>query len=202
MYKLFQFSIFCLMTLIVGQTTVSASESNWDEYTRKDELTGKNSEPFLMYKVGIPGTTKGKLELQVVCSNSMVTGFSHPHHVTNNTNLKSDDKTRLINHVITFFDSPLLQTNGYPSSVFRQLNMDEKTVYDVVYQKSNNYTNVYFLTIFSINTMTDYSNLPRRQEVVFVDGKKIIIDFGQRYFYYVKSCFTSRSCRLNNDCSR
>jgi hypothetical protein len=47
------------MTLIVGQTTVFASESNWGEYTKKDEFTGKNSEPFLMYKVEIPGTTKG-----------------------------------------------------------------------------------------------------------------------------------------------
>ena len=203
MCKLFQTSIFCMMTLIVSQTTVSATESDWDLATRKDEFTGKNSEPFLMYKVKIPGTTKGKIELQVVCSLYDKTD-QHPHLVSQNTNLKPDDKSRTINHVITVFDSELIQTNwdpnaGHHKSYFRQLNIDEKpsttTNYLDMYYTNSKFNNVHHSSISSRVTQPDYTNLPKKQEITFVSGKRMNIEFGQMYLNYVKSCFSGRNCR-------
>ena len=50
-------------------STVSASESDWNLYTSKDELTGKTSKPYLIYKAQIPGNSKGIIEIEFVCLN-------------------------------------------------------------------------------------------------------------------------------------
>jgi len=190
------------MTLIVSQTTVSASESDWDLVTQTDDLTKKTSDPFMLYEVAIPGTSNGKLELQVICSSAGndLLGMSFPEvHNNKNTNLKPDDKSREIIYAITVFDSPLILVDSKGISFARQLNIDGKTIENIIYIKNPSFNNVHYANKFSISTDSDYSNLPRRQEIVFAGGKKVIIDFGQQYLNYVKACFVGRNCQRVGD---
>lgn len=205
MCKLFQVSIFCMMTLIVSQTTVLASESDWDLVTRKDEFTGKNSPPFLMYTTEIPETANGKLELQVVCSSvgSASNLNVDPDQVIHKTNLQHNDEIRFINYVLTVFRSPLIlmrsEVTEYRHVIteFRQLIMDKRQSPDydtVAYYRNSNFNNVFHTDTRSNWTRSNYTNLPKKQEVAFVGGMKMNIEFGQKYLTFVKSCFVGRDC--------
>ena len=201
MNKLFQVLIFSMLILIVGETTVSASESDWDTYTTTDKLTGKKSDPFLRYHATIPGASKGRLKLQVRCIGEDVaqkldqgspfgnifSTLSLNSLFSNPTEIKDNDHFRSVIHSIHDYDESGLKS-------VRQLNIDDALTFPKVIV-SESYRNVYLSLVQSSKTNSNYSNLAKKQELVFDDGNSMIIEFGQKYLKYVRSCFAGRVCQ-------
>lgn len=155
------------------QSTVSASESDWNLYTSKDELTGKTSKPYLIYKSQIPGNSKGIIQIKINCFNmEAITDSLMSELLINNAPILEVTQRYDGN----YNSSRILTADG--SVITRFLLQDKK------------YRNVFYgeLSLSDIK-----SNLPKKQEFIFDGGiNKMQVEFGQKYSNYVKSCLLSQ----------
>jgi len=171
-----------------AQSQLLASESNWQLLVNKDELTGKTSDPFLLYKAKILGTPKGEIQYEISCDVSKASGA--------------------LNEKISIFNAPTLETSrgkfGYTAS--SRIARLDGSVDTTEYLQSQSYSNVFYTYTlaypFGISPKfkSDYSDLYKKREFILVGGNKIIVEFGKKYHDYVKSCFNGKECAGRSVC--
>jgi hypothetical protein len=159
------------------QSTVSASETEWNLYTSKDELTGKTSNPYLIYKAQIPGNSKGIIEIKIAC-------------------FDESTKYEVLNSKLSIYNAPILEVtrdsnwnNFYESRI---LNADGSVITQR-FNQDKKYQNVFHGQYLLSEIKSNYSNLPKKQEFIFDGGNnKILVEFGMKYSNYVKSCLREK----------
>lgn len=177
MKRLSHISIIAFIFLALGQSTVSATESEWNRYTTTDKLTGKKNEPFLEYRSKIPDTPKGELTLKVECIDAT------PPFIKN-------DPTAKVTYTISTFDAPVLKTNVQVENVrlsnFREL-LDDNSVSSRQYISSE-WNNVFTTELNFLLKNYDKTLFPKKQEIVLANGQIMIVEFGKKFSDYILLC--------------
>jgi hypothetical protein len=159
-------------------------KSNWNTVTTKDELTGKISAPYLIYKKKIQGSATGEIQLKVEC------GFGDKVTIYDYTsNLMSKDYNDGNTYI---YNSKYGEAIASNSRTLRK--NGEVTAENWI--RSKQYRNVFIRGDFAVfagmsligeNYTVGSADLAK-EEFTFQNGQKIIVEYDEVFSNYVRRC--------------
>jgi hypothetical protein len=171
------FKLFLVTTSLIYSHYGFTAEpkSNWNTVTTKDELTGKISAPFLIYKKKIQGSVLGDFQMKIRCGyGDEITIFDYASNLMK-------DLSNLDPYKAIASSSRTLSKNGQVETEF--------------WIRSEQYNNVFYrgyvLVLMGIPLEKKFKNGSTeilKEEFIFQNGQKIIVEYDEVFSNYVQRC--------------